>query len=456
MKLKFMSIVIAMVMLFSVAGMIPVYATDIFENEMITISNIVKKSEKTKVNNGTEIIEFDTYICMAPCEVKAVTELEKFEVLEMETNRDGISFIKNADKAYLAGTETENAQNESKIPEETKFTVADSTCLFYVSASNGVDNFDAVIKIEGVQPINLSNGKHTETVQLWGAPIENGTATINGVYDISYTKYGDPIYVIDSESAVTFNSYLRKMSVYDEDNTDGYEDIIKKVCTLTGFETISYMDNIYWRDTESEMENVEQIVAGATLKFNKPGNFGIYVGLGYSTRTERIKIQLDKNTDYSWQKDSTVIVKVIDTKSEANYTVSKVLVNGVEVKFEAYNINDNNYFKLRDIAKVISGSEKQFEVTWDGQKNAINLESGKPYTEVGGELKQGDGTKKTATLCTSTIYKDAIAVSLGAYTINDNNYFKLRDLGKTFDFDVSWDGENNCVLINTTSSYTDD
>lgn len=68
--------------------------------------------------------------------------------------------------------------------------------------------------------------------------------------------------------------------------------------------------------------------------------------------------------------------------TQATPTSSKVLVNGNEVAFDAYNINGNNYFKLRDVANVINGSEKQFEVTWDGSKNAINLISNKAYTVV--------------------------------------------------------------------------
>ncbi|MGO4119405.1 hypothetical protein ACEQ6C_40435, partial [Rhizobium ruizarguesonis] len=43
-------------------------------------------------------------------------------------------------------------------------------------------------------------------------------------------------------------------------------------------------------------------------------------------------------------------------------TDSKVLVNGKTISFEAYNINGNNYFKLRDFAAAVNGTEKQFEV----------------------------------------------------------------------------------------------
>lgn len=142
------------------------------------------------------------------------------------------------------------------------------------------------------------------------------------------------------------------------------------------------------------------------------------------------------------------------TKATANPTNSKVMVNGKQVSFDAYNINNNNYFKLRDVAQIIRGTDKQFNVTWDGSKNAINLISNTAYKTVGGELKSGDGKVKNATLSTSTIYKDGVAVTLTAYTINDNNYFKLRDLGEAFNFDVSWDSKNNTVVIDTSKGYT--
>lgn len=135
---------------------------------------------------------------------------------------------------------------------------------------------------------------------------------------------------------------------------------------------------------------------------------------------------------------------------------STVIVDGKEIAFDSYTINENNYFKLRDLAMVLTGSPKQFEVTWDGANNAINLVSGKSYTVVGGELTPGDGTSKTAVQNTSTIYLDGQPVQLTAYTISNNNYFKLRDVGQTFGFNVSWDGAQNTIVVNTSESYTED
>jgi len=132
-----------------------------------------------------------------------------------------------------------------------------------------------------------------------------------------------------------------------------------------------------------------------------------------------------------------------------------VLVNGKIVEFEAYNINGYNYFKLRDLAQAVNNTEKNFEVTWDAANNAINLISNKPYTPSGGELAKGDGKAKVAIPTTSKIYKDGREIFLTAYNINGNNYFKLRDVAKTFDIGVTWDGATNTIGIDTSISYVE-
>ncbi len=146
--------------------------------------------------------------------------------------------------------------------------------------------------------------------------------------------------------------------------------------------------------------------------------------------------------------------EVSDSNLLAYSTKTTILVNGVVIDFEAYNINDNNYFKLRDIAQAISGTQKQFEVSWNAASGTVSLTSGKPYTTIGGEMNGGDGKDKTATKGSSNIIKDDEAISLTAYLINGNNYFKLRDLGQSFDFEVAWDSNNDIIIIDTSKPYS--
>jgi len=145
---------------------------------------------------------------------------------------------------------------------------------------------------------------------------------------------------------------------------------------------------------------------------------------------------------------------IISSAQEALPTASTVLVNGEITAFDAYNIDGNNYFKLRDLAYVLNGTQKQFEVGWDAAANAISLTSGSSYTAVGGEMEgKGDGAKVPSPT-NSKILLDGNAVQLTAYNIEGNNYFKLRDIGAAFNFGVDWDAELQTISIDTSKGYT--
>lgn len=159
---------------------------------------------------------------------------------------------------------------------------------------------------------------------------------------------------------------------------------------------------------------------------------------------------------------STLLVNILKTYklkekavTEATPTASKVTVDGTLVSFDAYNIDGNNYFKLRDLAKALNGTKKQFEVTWDVETSYISITSGKAYTSVGGELVAGNGKSAPFKAIIQNIYIDTAQTSFHYYNINGNNYLKLRDLGKALNFGVTWDGATNTISINTASAYSE-
>jgi hypothetical protein len=53
----------------------------------------------------------------------------------------------------------------------------------------------------------------------------------------------------------------------------------------------------------------------------------------------------------------TSVTAISVSADEAVPTTSTVLVNGNNIKFDSYNINGNNYFKLRDLAYVLNTTE---------------------------------------------------------------------------------------------------
>lgn len=56
----------------------------------------------------------------------------------------------------------------------------------------------------------------------------------------------------------------------------------------------------------------------------------------------------------------------------------------------------------------------------------------------------------------SDIYVNGSRVDVKGYNINDNNYFRLRDLGRLLNFGVEWDETANTIRINTSQAYRDE
>lgn len=137
----------------------------------------------------------------------------------------------------------------------------------------------------------------------------------------------------------------------------------------------------------------------------------------------------------------------------AKPSTHKVFVDGVQANVAAYEINDNNYFKLRDIAAILSGTSAQFEVNWDEATGSITLTDDKTYTPVGGELGAIPAGNQAADDSTAAVYRDGTQVHYTGYEINFNNYYKLRDIAADFDFGVTWDNDKQSVMISTTEGY---
>lgn len=70
-----------------------------------------------------------------------------------------------------------------------------------------------------------------------------------------------------------------------------------------------------------------------------------------------------------------------ERKPDINYepVTTDILLDGRSMQLDGFNINNNNHYKLRDIAYVLNGSDKQFDIVYDTEKSAIVMQLGTSY-----------------------------------------------------------------------------
>ena len=133
-----------------------------------------------------------------------------------------------------------------------------------------------------------------------------------------------------------------------------------------------------------------------------------------------------------------------------------VCLDGLKYDTVAYNIDDNNYFKLRDIAKILDGTIKSFDIEYDAATNSIDMLSFYDYAAAGGELTPGDGAERTALSSSVFVTLDGVPIKATCYNIEGNNYFKLRDITDALDCRVEWDNSTQMIWVSPARTAFDD
>ena len=129
------------------------------------------------------------------------------------------------------------------------------------------------------------------------------------------------------------------------------------------------------------------------------------------------------------------------------------------MELQAYALKDEkgyetNYVKLRDIAYLLNGTNKQFDLGWDGK---VNILTGQAYKPNGSEMYtpfSGDRTYKNAASDSTKI--NCIGSSLAAIILTDDKgggytYYELRDVAEALGFYVGW---NNGIVVDTNRTYS--
>lgn len=237
-----------------------------------------------------------------------------------------------------------------------------------------------------------------------------------------------------------------------------------------GFETLDVKAHVGKKIGNNVYDKqIWEFIDNSELLIGKEEGLGYWMGYSfkaYDDNGQAWYYVVAVTDDLSFKDDSETTTPVTPVPSNpkpnlpkettANRATSNIYVNGKKIKLDAQEINGSTYFKLRDIAYVLNGTEKQFAVGWDNASKTISLTTNQPYegkvpTFFPDYYYYGIGPN--AELTDSPILVDGVQKELYAYNITGSNFFKLRDLGQTFDFYVGWDSATKSVTIDTTKGY---
>ena len=127
--------------------------------------------------------------------------------------------------------------------------------------------------------------------------------------------------------------------------------------------------------------------------------------------------------------------------------IANVSVNGNTTVLPAYNIDGNNYVRVRDVAMLLKDTPSGFDVQWNKDLQQVELKSFSPYTPNGKENKPMSSERRTVQSLTEPTAADGALHMIAAYNVDGYTYYKLRSLGDLCGFLVDWDGTSQTVTI---------
>ena len=129
----------------------------------------------------------------------------------------------------------------------------------------------------------------------------------------------------------------------------------------------------------------------------------------------------------------------------------RLRVDGEAVRCEKYRIDGYNYFKLRDLAALLSGTGSQFDVDYDAARNRVLVHTGRAYTHPDGkELSPAPDRSAAAHPTSQALVIDGTEMAdLSVWHIGGYNFFRLRELGEALGFGVDYDEPTRTALILT-------
>ena len=190
-----------------------------------------------------------------------------------------------------------------------------------------------------------------------------------------------------------------------------------------------------WEAGSLDDESVADIAAKAQIT----GNLRFVCGMTAA--------EADGKTAAGNRMPSGVIAITVVGQPVVQATTQGLKVDGEDKTTEIYNISGYNYFKLRDIAALLTGTDAQFDVSFDAETKTVFVTTGQAYTPIEGDLTTGTDKSASCVLSSWKVEVNGEAKDIVAYNLGGNNFFKLADLGTALGFGVAYDEATRTMLV---------
>ena len=223
------------------------------------------------------------------------------------------------------------------------------------------------------------------------------------------------------------------------------------ILTVTSKRTITFDENTY--GTSNLLLDKYTGLDGFKTGFTNPAGY-CFIGTAKQGGRRIISVTMGSTLELRYPDTSALLDYgfSITNKAAADYanpSSANLILDKETRPLNAYIINDYHYFKLRDIAYLLNGTTKQFQVMWSRTDNTVNLTGGVPYTADGSELKLPFSGLRRFEPTPSMIFFNGAQHQFEAYLIDGYNYFRLRDLGDLIGFTVDWEDKTQTVIVDT-------
>ena len=114
---------------------------------------------------------------------------------------------------------------------------------------------------------------------------------------------------------------------------------------------------------------------------------------------------------------------------------------------EAYNINGHNYFKLRDLAAMLTGTDSQFSISYSEATRSISIYTGLKYYIGEGDLTKSPDVSSTCVPNTMPVYIDGYEVQTTSFNLAGRTFYQLGEMSQLLGFGVRYDEATRTVIV---------